>query len=315
MLGQVGVTLAFVTGADGACACSLQNDSVDDTLEEIHDALDDLNREVTDTVRDLTVLQNTDGIEAFIGTSDTDGSDSDPGFDSGPEFDGDPGFDSEPDFDGDPGFDSDPEFGEPTETAANVELDNIDDDIVINGVPVGEKESLADLNEAERERLEGTRINGVVIGEDLPIETDTTGRGPGTNESTQSPEAVNGNETTATPESGPTDAQTTPSSEALIQQRLDTVERSLDAVRDETERARETVDELETYGIDTLEREIGATRQLLTEIEPLVDRVEQNVPETLGTAIDTMETIAERIEDRMGAVEDAMDDSQGVELF
>jgi len=336
MLGKVGVTAGVVTTIGSSRAQTGESDSAEDTLEELSDLLNDVNEEVVNAQRAVERLRDTDGIAEFLGESDADTTGGDPEFNEDPEFDSDPEFNENPEFDSDPEFNEDPEFdetpaGQGTNGSTGLDLSEVDDGLVINGVPIGRKDSLADLTEAERERLEGVRINGVVIGEEPPPQQVTGNQTAGPNQTTPPPATTTGNATlepneTAPGPSGTTGNQTTPCptsgaheggsrrTQLLLERRLDAAEAAIGRVEDEADRALEIVEDLEPFGLDVVERELRLTQQLLLEVQRTVETLQETFTNNLETAADTLGRLDERLADRIDGVEDAMAETEDIEV-
>jgi len=308
MLGKAGAVVGIATGLGGSRAQTSANDSAEDTLGELLDLLDNVTEEVINAQRAIELLADTEGFEEFLGESESDTTGSDP------EFDSDPALNETP-------------SGQAAGTATGIDLDEVDDELVINGVPLGQKESLDSLTDAERDRLEGVRINGVVISEEAPSQPPSGNRTPNSNENSPGTKTVSGNQTTATPGTGGgngNETTSTPTPEAngggsrtsqvIVERRLTAAETAVETVENEADGAVETVEDFEPFGLDIVEEEILATRRLLLEVQQTAETVQETLTNDIGAAADTMERLNDRLVDRIDGVEEAMEETENIEV-
>lgn len=316
VLGQVGVITAAALGV-GAVGANQTSDDADDAIEEIADALVEFESEVENAQESFEELaagsDATDGFDGIDGGSDLDGGESDTGFD---------GFDDGSDFGG---LDDDSE-----DSNGPIDVDDIDDDLVINGVPVGEMESLDEVNESLQGRINGTvRINGIPIGEgDNETSAET---GAATNETVDRSNRTNRSDGDVTAGSGGDDTVETPTvgdggtaedetAESdgggdgnetatvgddihISDESRDEAREILDELREERAAVVEVLDQRATVDSDDVRRESEATRQLLDEISDLLDAAEESVNVGVGTAAETLVTIRSKLDDRIAALE------------
>jgi len=339
VLEQLGVSAAVVAGLGVGRGAAVEDDEIYDALEEINEALADLHEEVSGAEAEIDSLaDDIDGVGG--GDSDFDevfdenfGQDSDEEFDDnfGQEFDDgfddqfseefDTGFDDDfddgPDQDFSDGFDSDLDGGGDSSTTSS--LEDLDDDIVINGVPIGEKETLEELNETEQERLgDDLLVNNV------PVSAESSDR-PNENgsSSTDSTSASIGPETrgptvesdVSRAEESSTEADSEGNGNGFSGDALVIAENILADVSEEHAEATDQLDEARNLEREVVEREATAAEALLDSVEAIVETAGQSLDRNVVTAVEGLRVAADRIDEHTDRLEDVMDEFEPDDVF
>jgi len=312
VLGQLGIAVGAVLGVDGVRA------SHTDPIEQIESELRNFQEEVQkaeDALNDL----NPDG---FGGDTDFDSGTGIGGFDGDPDFDGGTGIDG---FGGDPEFDDGTDF-DGDSSSDGLDLDDVDDDLTINGVPVGEAESADQLNQTSLSQFDGEiRVNGIPLGNATVEETQSGSTSQSDSEAIDAKETANtsdssGGETTA--DSGFSGFDGEPGSDVDNSTETDTEEPAtgesqplvpdslledardvIEDVRDEYQAVREDVQEVSDQDRISVIAEVQSTNRLLEDIGAKLDTAEQNLDTGFDQAAETMETIDEMIDAHLSGVD------------
>jgi hypothetical protein len=311
VLGQVGIAVGAALGIGSVRA------SHTDPIEEIESVLRNLQEEVQNAE---DVLEGLDP-DGFGGDTDFDGGTGIGGFDGDPDFDGGTGIDG---FDGDPEFDDGADFGGDS-SSDGLDLDEIDDDLTINGVPVGEAESADQLNQTSLSQFDGEiRVNGIPLGNATGEETQSESGSQSDSEAIDAQETANrsdGSGGESTEDSGFSGFDGDPGSDVDNSTETDTEEPAtgesqplvpdslledardvIEDVREEYQEVREEVQEVSDQDQISVIAEVQSTNRLLDDIGAKLDTAEQNLDTGFEQAAETMEAIDEMIDDHLGGV-------------
>lgn len=297
VLEQAGLTLAVAAVGIGSVKADGFDDG-QDALEDLRDSLQDFHDELELAEDGLDEIEHGSGFNGF----------------------------GNPDFDGSSG-----------DAPASEVLEDLDDDVIVNGVPANRLVPLNQTNGSNAQEFDGTvRVNGVPVAVKPPGGNTTenggstsTATAEGSSSSSENSSGFDGFDSGAESNSDSTGAtngfgdfgpntgigsQNTGDNgdnEGQSDERQRQGIEILTEVREEYDEVMETLDEIQVEGLQPIEREVRKTRQLFTDIQSQLQSAENQLANDFGVAIETIETMTDRVDTRIDSIEDILRDFDG----
>ncbi|MBX0325536.1 hypothetical protein EGH21_21150 [Halomicroarcula sp. F13] len=305
VIGRFGAAIVGIASVGTGAGRS--TDDVHDALEELYESFVDLEAEVESTVN---VLDEMDVDRDFNPTElpDFDDELGSPGFD---------GFSEDPDFDGEG---PSPDFDGGDDTPG---LDDVDDDLVINGVPVGQMESLDQVNESVLSQFDGRVIvNGVPLGRASEAHTGTANDSAttagadvsgGTTNSTANGASNSSEQVVADGVGGDISGNPTGSRQSDSDEQTVAIERirartALADVREEVAEVATVLDEIRTSQYTIVRQESQRAHALLDDVQKAVDTTERRLGANRSGLVEPMKRVANQLNERIDHLEELLGD-------